>query len=472
MNNTQGGRDDKKGKRQLANRRKLLQTISVASIAGLAGCSGGSSDDGNGGGGTTNRTPGKWGDFSGKEMHFLTDESNPEFKKFFETVGADFKKATGAETRIEILQGGGGVEERIAQLIQARDPPEVALSGAGQVTRFINTGVAGSTTPAVEWAIDRYDEPPESYRAQAEGEDYILPLWANIVQYWYRDDVFDEAPNTWEKLLTQVEKQDGKDGMRGTMIPTSANLCADMCFLGFFYSNNGSVFTRSNDKLEVALDGKYKAEAVETLEFLNQLYEYSPNTTDFGCGDMSDAVPNTTSTSSVYLGARPKLKSIRRDRDFAANVKVIDGMPKKKSNKSVALSEGLITFKDANTKIANEFMKFMMQEKYINDLLFATPLHNNPIWPGIQESEGYQERLDKLPDAWSDSGIKTVLSTTDYAKPLSSEVQPPNPYTGAAYASRALSKMQFDVLAQGKDPETAVTEQAKTIRDAVESAQK
>lgn len=469
-----------RSKHRQANRRNLLKAVGVAGVAGLAGCTSDGSGGGDGGdstptsggdGGTTTSPSGEWSDFSGKEMHFITDETNPEFKKFFNRVGADFEETTGAKTNIEIIAGGGAVEERIAQLVQARDPPEVAFSGAGQVTRFVNTGIAGATTPAVEYAMDRYGEPPSSYRATFDGEDYILPLWANVVQYWYRGDIFDEAPNTWDKLLAQVEKHDGKQGMKGTMIPTSSNLCSDMCFLGFFYSNDGRVFSRSNSELQVALDGEHKTAAVETLEFLNQLYEYSPNTTDFGCGDMSDAIPNTTSMSGYYLGARPKLKAIRRDRPFAADVKVVDGMPSKKSKNTVALSEGLITFKEANTEVANEFMKFMIQEEYINDLLFATPIHNNPIWPKMQSSEGYQQRLNELPDAWSDSGIETALGLSEYGIPFASEVQPPNPFTGAAYGSRALSQMLFDVLEQGTDPSSAVDKGAKTIRQAVQKAQ-
>lgn len=446
--------NDKAGKEghMNVNRRKLLASMGVTGVTGFAGCTG---DD---------------GDDSGEEVHFITDESNPEFQEFFERVGEEFQEETGVEARIEILQGGGGVEERLAQLIQAGDPPEVAFSGASQVTRFVNNDVAGATTPAVEWAMERYGEPPESYRAIFDGEDYILPLWANVVQFWYRSDIYDDEPNTWEKVQTQVEKHHGTNDINGTMVATSENLCTESAFISWFYTNGGRVFTRSNGELELAIDGEHKTAAVETLEHLNQLYEYSPNTTDFGCEDQSDSVPNTTSLSHTYIGSRAKLKSIRRGREFAADVDVVDGMPEKEAKESFALSEGLITFEQANTELANDFMKFMIHEDRINELLFATPIHNNPIWPGMVESGGYQQRLDELPDEWSDSTIEKALGYTEYGIPLASEVDPPNPYTGAALASRGLARMVFDVLEGGKDPEAAVDENADVIREAVENA--
>jgi len=459
---------------------KLAGTGSVISLTGLSGCSGGGGDggsDGDGGdttsdGGTisTTTSDGEWPDLSGTEVHFLTDESSEAFTNFFERVKADFEEDTGATVNLDLVNLGEQ-GDRLAQLIQAGDPPDVMQAVQTRVVQLQDQGAAGPVNSAVSDMIDRYGEPVSGTRVQADGDDYAVPCWINPSGQWYREDIYEGEPETWEDMLNYASQADDPDGTRGTSIPLAPALCNDSFFLAYLYSNDGQICERdSNGEVQCVInEGENRERFIETLEFLSDLYQYSPTNANAGCSQQVQAIPTETSAEAGYVGARPKVQSVQQDTDFADEVRASQ-VPQNRSEYSHANAIAYMTFANANVEAGNAFISYMFQEEYLIDLLLLTPIHNNPSYPSIREHPDYQAGLEQLDDAWTDDDIETSLAFADNIQPFSQETSPPNPYAGTIYSSKYLVDILNDATINERDPEVIAEEYAQEIQSVIDQA--
>lgn len=458
------------------NRRRLLKAAGTGCAAGavtLAGCqginngSGGSGGNNGSGSGSGNS---EWPDLSGKEVHFLTDESSDKFTSFFEKVKKDFENDTGATVNLDLVNLGEQ-GPRLSQLLQAGDPPDVMQAVQTRVVQLQNQGVAAPVNSAMNAMKKRYGDPVEGTRVQVDGDDYAVPCWINPSGQWYREDIYDGNPKTWDDMLKYAKQADSTNGIRGTSIPLGRALCVDSFFLAYLYTNKGRVCARnSNGKVQCVMNkGKNKQRWIETLEFFRDLYQYSPRNANAACSQQVQAIPNETSAEAGYVGARPKVQSVEQNKPFADKVRASQ-VPQKRTKQHHANAIAYMTFKGANVKAGNAFISYMFQEKYFIDLLLLTPIHNNPGYPSIRENSKYQKGLDNLPDAWSKEDIETSLAFADNILPFSQETSPPNPYAGTIYSSKLLVDILNDATINERDPATIVEEYAGKIQGVIDQA--
>jgi len=444
---------------QNIDRRSVLKAAGGLGITtGIAGCLGG-------GGGS--------GD--SKEVHFLTDESGDAFQNFFSTVKEDFESESDYTVNMEYAGVGGSAEDRLAQLTQAGDPPEVFLTGASQAALFLNQDAIAPVSSAFSSISDRFGSPSDNWRLQSGGEDYIAPLWGNIGITWYRTDVMsDQTPDTWDSLLDAAESADSSS-MRGSFVPAGQDICTDLYVLGWAYSNGARVCTRQGGDITVSMtDGENRQRWIETLQFLQNLHQYSPNNSDAGCSQMSQALASESAAHTWYVGSRPKNQPISQDASFAGDISAMP-QPTPESGQdptTVALAEGLVTFKGANTEGANEYIDFLFQSEYLNDLYFLTPLQNVPAFPDIPGTDSYQSKMDEAlsSTAFTQEDVEATNTASDNIVTLASETSPANPYSGAILGSRKLSELIYDVTVGGKSPSEALETRASEIQSAVDEA--
>ena len=441
--------------RSYRNRRAVLKTAgAVGGLSVVAGCLGGGGDGtdtpADGGSGTTTRS-GEWPDLSGTEVHFLTDESSEAFTSFFERVKSDFEEDTGATVNLDLVNLGEQ-GPRLSQLLQAGDPPDVMQAVQTRVVQLQNQGVAGT-------------------KVQVDGDDYAVPCWINPSGQWYREDIYQGEPTTWDEMLEYAGEADDPDGVRGTSVPLGRALCNDSWFLSYLYTNEGRVCERdSNGEVQCIMDeGSNRDRWIETLEFLSDLYQYSPSNANASCSQQVQAIPNETSAEAGYVGARPKVQSVQQDKDFADQVRASQ-VPQNRTAQSHANAIAYMTFEDANVEAGNAFISYMFQEEYFYDILLLTPIHNNPGYPSIRERDEYQSGLDELDDAWTDGDIETSLAFADEILPFSQETSPPNPYAGTIYSSKLLVDILNDATINERDPATIVDEYASEIQDVIDQA--
>lgn len=440
------------------DRRTVLKaTGGLGAATAIAGCSGG----GDGG--------------DGNEVHFLTDESSDGFRNFFSTVKEDFESETDYTVNMEYVGVGGSAEDRLAQLTQAGDPPEVFLTGASQAALFLNQDAIAPVSNAFSSISDRFGSPSDSWRLRSEGEDYIAPLWGNIGITWYRTDVMsDPTPNTWDSLLTAAENADSSN-MRGSFVPAGQDICTDLYVLGWAYSNGARVCERQGDNISVIMtEGDNRQRWLETLRFFQDLHQYSPNNADAGCSQMSQALASESAAHTWYVGSRPKYQPISQGADFASDISAMP-QPTPESGQdptTAALAEGLVSFNGSNTEAANEYIDFLFQTKYLNEIYFLTPLQNVPAFPEISETDSYQNKLETAVSdtAFTQEDVEATNTASQNIVTLASETSPPNPYSGAILGSRKLSELIYDVTVGGMSPSEALETRASEIQSAIENA--
>lgn len=460
-------------------RRKMLKALAASSvgISGLTGCAGQSDSDGtttnSGGGATTGTTQksGEWPDHSGKELHFVTDENSSQMQKFFKKVGKDFKSATGAEVKMEFGQQGSSAEQRLSQLIQAGDPPELFTTSVSQGTRLVygDENILRPLNSVLDDIADEYSDPIPGARLTREDDDYLVPWTASGDALWYRADIFDEAPETWDDMLAQAKAHDDKSSTRAHFQPAAPGFCTLIILLSWAYSNDTRIAQNNNGEVEIVMgEKKYRDRWVETLDFMKELHQYSPLAADASCAQQVQAVGSGSAASTLYP-ARVKINAIDTKPDMAENLHPTL-IPKKRSHTTNGVVEGLISFKDSNGDVADTYIDFLFQEDYLMDFYSTTPVHLGPPYKAIQDSDAYQNMLDNLPPQWSKEDIEISFEQNEKMLSVATETEPPNPYAGAITGSGHLSQMAFDVLVNDKAPTDVVGPTAQKLEDALKSA--
>ncbi|WP_152040167.1 ABC transporter substrate-binding protein [Salinigranum salinum] len=481
------------------SRRRFAQAVGGSALVGLAGCQGqsssstGTTDDSGGdgsggsggqdsddGGGSTATDSGEWPDLSGQEVHVLTEESSTQWQTFWNELNTAFEQATGASVNIEYVGLGTGYRERLTQLLQAGDPPEVTHIGVQDIVTFATNGQAGDVTPAVEYIEEEYGTEINTERGAVllDGTHHMVPLFINADMYHYRDDIAtdvgDDFPQNWDDVLAMAEEYDqGRGGMRADYFPLGQNDCAKYYILSQAYMAGGTVCSRDDSgELQITMhEGSNREAWIQALDYWKARAQFSAIDTQGDCGAYSSAIPSETTFAGHYFGNRPKIQSVGQDLPFAASVRERQ-CPRpegKADNPVLGLLQGVSTFQNANVEAANEWIKFLVQPDFLFDFLMLSPVHNAPIAPEIVQHEEYQSRLADLPDAWTDQDIQAHL-TEENRRAFPHETDPPNPYTGQLFADDALWQLAWDVLQEDMDSGQALDKAATTLQETLESA--
>lgn len=492
------------------NRRVVLKTLGAGGIAGLAGCIGGQDGGSDGGGGETSPTPtpgdsegtptpsdsngettgtpsnGDWPDLSGEEVHFMTDASSEPAKNFWNTVRDEFKQATGANIKMEYVGIGGSSAQRLSQLLQAGDPPEVFTANGGNVASLYNAGVLAPVDDALESATEQVGAPDDGARIVADDKNWLVPMWTNHANYFYRDDLVDQygpdnPPETWADMVEFAQLVDENTDLQGTYIPAASDPNQQSVHtLSWFFPTGVDFMKREGGQIKLNYDsGKAKDTYVQVLNHAKELHSLGPSASDSTYTTWSNSLPAGSVGTVMYPGFRPIVKSNRRSQPFASNVRNIPGVPSPDGsgdNVAEATTEGLVTFKQANVEAASVFMDFLLQPEMIMDIYFdLTPVHNVPAFEQIRNGDTYTSRLEALPEEFG--GTWRMESIKNYQEPpggiitRANDISPPNPYVGASYQNQHVANIMTRVLINDEDPATVIDDVAPQHAKSLQEAQ-
>lgn len=456
-----------------SSRRNYLKMFGgVAAGGAVAGCS---SESGK------NQTSSKGGSggkkLSGHNIHFITVAAEPTIKDLWSSVTKDFEKKTGAKVKLEFVKTSD--ISRIMQLLQAQNPPEVAQLGSTNTYLLANRGVLEPLNSVYDTAVDQLGKPTDTVQkvVKLDGNAVIAPLFHNINVYSYRSDLTDIVPDTWEKAVEYARVVDEQDNdIRGTYVPISGDIPDAVRLVSWLWPNKGSIAKRGGDgKISINFhEEPYRTRMVELLNMLKDRQQYSPDGTGAGWADIMNIIQTEKAASSWYGGVRQKNAAIENNRPFAKDIKLVPGMPVKRQEVVDGSTEGLVSFKGADTKAAKEFISYVMEKKFLADLLTKlSPIHNVPSWPGVKDSDEYMKGIKSL-DLWSGWSMEQFenyqVDALSKMQDKTMDTEPPNPYT-VTYYSDPIYNLQSDILREGKNPEDVIDQRAQELQKTVNDTQ-
>lgn len=452
----------RRGRFGLGRRAYLKGAGGLAAGLGLAGCMG---ETGNGSG------------IEGTEVKLVLAEGGAEMVEFFDRVKRDFEEETGAIFNLEIAPVGVDFAERITQLIQAGDPPEV-INGANTSLSILYAAfdLLEPVDDVLETVVDRYGEPPDwTLYQDDDGNELFVPTWSAVSCFWYRPDVLEEAglsqdfkPDTWEKVLQYEEAVEGLDQpQHGTYMPAAGNAGNSTLEFTMWLRQAGGRYTRYDGENWVAAfdQGQDRERMIEALNFVKEQYQYSPDAGNSTWTDIGHSIETGVSGSVVYTGARPKNYAIDNDRPFAADITTVPG-PQGRTSETRAQNTPFLLFKDANTEAAKQFVEFVTREEYFAELHWMTAeVHNAPAYPGLANSDTYQGYLDETP-AWQPEQYGIYFDEQQQNGFVNNfETDPPNPYFAVVPQSLQISQMIHEVCVNDANPDNIIDEHAAELTD-------
>lgn len=441
-------------------------------LAGVAGCMGGDDDEPSGSAEDLETTDEEdWDDFSDAEITIITESSTDEYIEWWETVGGRFEDVTGATIDFEFAGHGDGYRERMAELLQAGDPPEISHMPINEAAEYGDQGHLADHTEVVEYWQDYWNEDyEEQHRMQNQDDnDVYLPMHSNVPTLWYRSDVIDEPPETWEEEVAMAEEHDeGEGGTRGyTTMVAEGEWQNDIMGFSRVWSNGGQLCERDGDDLTVVMDEGGNLDAwIEVMEHEQELYQYSDDNLDMAVDDMNMRIASEASYTSHWNGSYPKREAIQMDADFAADIRPT-APPTPDGDELISWGniQGQAAFEEAeNTDAALEFLKFLAHPENAMGYYFADDLHQSPLMQGLTDTDEFDERLNEMPEEWAFPEDHN-FDWLEYGQDLATEVEPPNIHAASIAADTVYAQAQRSILVDGEDPESAITEVADTVRD-------
>ena len=241
----------------------LVSLLLVLTLT-LAACSG--NDNGDTDKGTDTET--NDGEKEQSVSIFIPGYEDESFKPLYDSGIEDFRKEN-PDIDVEIVPAGWDeANTKLVSLIQADETPDVIISGTRSLRQFAELGAITNLDEFMtdEFKEKRVDEVLQT--ANINGEQYGIPLAFSSRALYYRSDLIDTPPTTWDELLETSKKiKEENPDMYGFAVPTDITSGTHE-ILNFIYQNGGSA---------VDEEGNIELNTEENIETLNYLKEFSDN---------------------------------------------------------------------------------------------------------------------------------------------------------------------------------------------------
>lgn len=472
------GHDSRAERSQKKSRRTTLQLVGAGALTGLAGCAG----SGEFVGGTQS---GK--EFQGKEMVFIKGKTNQAVKELFNEVQKEFKKETGATLRVQFAGQGASRWRRIAQKLQAGNPPEVANSDLSHAISLVENDQVAPVTGVMNDLTDKFGEPPDFARYRTGGEEYLPPWNIEVANMWFRQDLLEPAglssdfhPDTWEKYMEYSRKVDENldNPQHGTFVPGGNTEAMQGTLVSWMRTNNVQIARWTGNEFEIAFNkGDHRERMVEVMEFLKQARQYSPDATGATWDEQLHSISFGLSASTFYSGSRPKNHVGHHEEasEFAKDVHGAGGMPEGRSRDGRTNVEPYVVFKNSNNpELGKRFVRFMLDNPYyaVNLCWAGGPLQALPPFPGHRNSDAWQKKINNLGPHWTEEDIKShTEEATNYGTVSAYEAEKPNPHMGSLLTSYKLAELGNAVFGRGQAIGDAIDQYGSEMQDILAEAQ-
>jgi multiple sugar transport system substrate-binding protein len=388
------------------NRRQAMALAGAAGLAGLAGCSGGGGgESGESGDGT--ETGGDSDGQAGGEVHFLTDYNNdPWQKKWDETLVPAFEEQTEYTVRMEYSGYSGNQENRLANLVQSGDPPEISTATFEQVGDLFGSGALAEVGDVVADAQDTAGE--LIAKPYHDGDTYWQVThggYASVLHY--REDVYEElgldVPTSFQGLLENARIIDESDlDIRGYGLAGSKVGKAQDEFQTFLANMGVSELRFTDPEAMEEVEVWFPEDEITTLlEYFEELSQYSPDPTNIGWGGSLRNWAGGQFAQQYNLNMWPAgVAAAVGATNIAENTGVAPmplweegGITKEDSYLSTPTPDGHHVFVNAdNTEAGKEFLRFLYgSEKSRTATMYETePTRFLPAYGDVVNSDTFE----------------------------------------------------------------------------------
>jgi multiple sugar transport system substrate-binding protein len=389
-----------------SRRRDVLKGASVGLVAGFAGCLGGGNGDGSDGGGTT----GNGGDSGTETIVYLSDRSGME--DIITEIHDAFEEEHPEYTVENVFVPKGGVteEEQIQQMKAAGNPPDVQFHAGTSIYSYALNGNLAPVTSTIE-------DTGIKDMMRMDGESYYVPTSLEPLAGWYRNDIFDEQPSSWDTALSESRRiGDEVEGMKGWAILSGNLTNPDSQLNQYLWGNEVEIFSGPQGSVEVVMDqGENRERAIEVFEWMKEIEQYGPNANGWSWGAGADAVQQGNLASHMGLGALTPLIVSANNMEIAETLELTpwptpsDVTP----SKLAAYTEGHCVRSDGNnTEGGKLFVDFFAKSDMVNEFLLGSPGFQMPMRKD-NVSDYFGQDHDFLNSQWGQQMEQYLLDNWD-----------------------------------------------------------
>lgn len=425
-------------------RRKFIESTAVATSLAVAGCLGsiglGGSDDDN-------------------TITYLTDRTEAEdaLEMIVESFEDEYPEY---EVDLVIVPEGEDQDEEIQARMAAGDPPDVLWSPETDAYRLQQEGHLAP----IEGLFDTLDIPDP---VNVDGDPYLASGILNPITFWYRTDVYEDDPATWDSWHEEAMAVTEETDLEGIAMPTGRTNIASSLAVQYLWNNDVEIYQGPSDGIEVILDdGDNYDRAVETFEWIEEISEASPEASGWGWGETINSLTQEQTAAIPYVAGYvpPTLESDNPDLVDDVKPTLHPAAGPDRADRLWAWIEGHMIWDTADTTAAQTFVEYFHTSDDFIEFHLNSPLSYIPPTPELINSEEYMdhELVQNNPE-YIDLILDNLESYTPYLATGTDGA--PNLAAAQEYNEQLLGDATDRLVVGDLSPEETVEHAAESIRE-------
>jgi len=280
--------------RKQFTRRRFVGAAGATATLGIAGCLGG-------------------GDGSSDTIRYLSDRGDSS--DVVDDIIEEFENEFDYTVEVTYTSRGTSTDEELQQMLAAGNPPDIVFDTSTDAYRYQRNGNLAAVSDAVQGT--GLPDP-----VNVDGESYFAPTIVEPLMGWYRNDLYEENPTTFETWRSEAQRvTENEDDIDGYIVQSGQTNNAATATTQCLWQNDVEIYGGPSDNIAVTIDqGDNRERAVETYSWLQEMNEYAPNGSGWEWGDGTQALQQENAAALMSVGGLPIL-SIRENRpDLVENL--------------------------------------------------------------------------------------------------------------------------------------------------------
>ncbi len=389
---------------------------------------------------------------------YLSDRGDS--KEIIDQIIAEFEDEYDYTVEVTYTSKGTSTDEQLEKMRAAGNPPDIIFDTSSDAYRYQRDGDAAPVSDAVQGT--GLPDP-----VNVDGESYFAPTMVEPLMGWYRNDLYDENPTTWETWQSEAQRVTEEEDIDGYVVQTGQTNNADTSITQYHWQNDVQIYSGPSDDIQVTIDDDdNRAAAVETYEWIQSMAESAPNGAGWEWGDGISALQQENAAAAMSVGGLPILTIQANRPDLVEKLTptafpVPDG---KGQDKWWAYMEGHVVWNSGSaTEGAKQFVDFFSKSDKFMDFVLSAPLFQFPPTregldsDAVQNNETIQQHpevMDLVRDNWD--SFTSILATGDDGAP--------NIVAADAYGQQVMGQSAEQMIVGGLSPDETVDWVADELR--------